>query len=361
MPAFRYYNPVRISFGPGAMDCLPSLVKGYRVLLVTTRGAVNRGILDHFAKVNLSAVIDDVQPNPSLKYLESKFAQLQTIEYDLVVAAGGGSVLDGAKAVSVNPVNKSFAALEGLIKDPEAGPYTLTPLVAIPTTAGTGSEVTPWATIWDMEHYRKFSLHLPDLWPEACICDSDLTLSMSWELTLYTGLDALSHSLEAIWNKNANPISTRYAITAAKAIIETLPLLREDLNNQALREVMMLAALRAGLAFSNTKTAIAHAISYYLTANKGISHGLACSFTLPYIIKVAMDQPELSLHLKEIFGDNPPETCRALLDGLQVATDVHAYMSPGELETIWQSLNPSRAGNSLVEIKKLYTILSGKE
>jgi phosphonate metabolism-associated iron-containing alcohol dehydrogenase len=157
-------------------------------------------------------------------------------------------------------------------------------LIAVPTTAGTGSEVTPWATIWDKAAGKKHSLHLPQTWPETAVIDPDLMLTLPAPVTVQSGLDALSHALESIWNVNHNPISDVYAVSAAREVIATLPALLASPGDRALRARMALAALQAGMAFSNTKTALAHSISYEMTLRFGLPHGIACSFTLPMVL-----------------------------------------------------------------------------
>jgi alcohol dehydrogenase class IV len=143
-------------------------------------------------------------------------------------------------------------------------------LIAVPTTAGTGSEVTPWATIWDAADGRKYSLHRPWTWPQAAIIDPGLMLSLPPGATLASGLDALSHALEAIWNVNRNPVSASLAAAAARDIVMTLPALMRHPDDLPLRERMAVAALQAGLAFSNTKTALAHSLSYDITLQHGV-------------------------------------------------------------------------------------------
>tara|TARA_B100001173_G_C15866513_1_gene495321 strand:- start:284 stop:871 length:588 start_codon:yes stop_codon:yes gene_type:complete len=124
-------------------------------------------------------------------------------------------------------------------------------------------------------------------------------------LTISTGLDALSHSMESIWNINANPISASHAIQASKLVLENLPLVAKDLKNVELRSNIALACVHAGLAFSNTKTAIAHNLSYPITLNYGIQHGIACSFTLPIITRSMMGIDGVAEdRLKLIFNDN---------------------------------------------------------
>src|SRR5262249_34120474 len=137
----------------------------------------------------------------------------------------------------------------------------ISPLVAVPTTAGTGSEVTPWATLWDRKAGAKDSLHV-NAWPEAALGDPSLTTSAPHAVTRNSALDALSHALESIWNVNANPVSDTLAVEAARSVIATLPRLLAAPDDVALRTAMSRAALMAGLAFSNTRTALAHSISY---------------------------------------------------------------------------------------------------
>ena len=235
--------------------------------------------------------------------------------------------------------------------------YKHIPIISIPTTAGTGSEVTPWATVWDTDEKQKYSLHLPDLWSDIAVIDPEITLSMPRGLTIQTGLDALSHSLESIWNKNSNPISTDYAVRAAKLIIKTLPKIADDLSNLELREQMMFAALNAGLAFSNTKTSVAHAMSYYISAQKNIPHGLACSFSLPDIVDTVIGQDKrIDSVLHEIFGDLSSRSLRTMFAQLNVSTKVQDYgFEKTDLTAFKESMmNNQRIGNSLVDHEELF-------
>ncbi|MCB1470146.1 MAG: phosphonoacetaldehyde reductase, partial [Rhizobiaceae bacterium] len=203
------------------------------------------------------------------------------------------------------------------------------PLIAVPTTAGTGSEVTSWGTVWDSAGGVKFSLAHPRLYPEFSVVDPDLMIGKPRELTIQTGLDALSHSLESLWNRNANPVSMAHAVTAAKGVISTLPNLAKDLRNGELRERMARAATMAGFAFSNTKTAIAHSLSYPITLRHGVPHGIACSFSLPMVIRsVAGEGGICAEGLGAIFGTDAAgasEQLRAFLEGLGVATSHRSY------------------------------------
>jgi phosphonate metabolism-associated iron-containing alcohol dehydrogenase len=208
-------------------------------------------------------------------------------------------------------------------------PHAVKALVAVPTTAGTGSEVTPWATIWDRAANRKHSLHLPETWPEAAVVDADLMLTLPRSVTVQSALDALSHALESIWNVNANPISDTFAIAAAREVMATLPALLARPGDRELRARMALAATKAGMAFSNTKTALAHSISYEMTLRFGLPHGIACSFTLPMVLERAMGRrPDRDAVLAEVFDGAlraGPHRLRTFLESVGVATEFSAY------------------------------------
>jgi len=289
MSEWRYNNLVEIHFGSGIIDNLPDFVLG-KAVLVTTPGTTRRGISRKISKLlnsSLVALFDKVEPNPTFETITDAYIELKQVEYDLIIAVGGGSVLDTAKGVTALDVCGSDEGLKKYLKDGFNIPkdFDPKPVIAIPTTAGTGSEVTMWATIWDMEEKKKYSLSHPKLYPEIALLDPELTLSLPEKETIYSGLDALSHAMEAIWNKNHNPISDMLALKAISLIYTHLPLLCNDLNNLDLRSYLLYASLLAGLAFSNTKTALAHAISYPLTAHFGIPHGLACSLPLLHLLK----------------------------------------------------------------------------
>ena len=169
----------------------------------------------------------------------------------------------------------------------------------------------------------------PETWPEAAVIDPDLMLTLPASVTVQSGLDALSHALESIWNVNANPISDAHAVAAAREVMSTLPALLANLSDRALRSRMALAALRAGLAFSNTKTALAHSISYEMTLRFGLPHGIACSFTLPLVLERARGRDAgRDAVLASIFDgglQGAPATLRRFLRSVGVATEFADY------------------------------------
>jgi len=331
----RFHNPVDTRFGYGGLRELASLCEGQQVALVIFPQARGLGLLAQIQDLlgdRLAYIVEDVQPNPDVAQLRSTYEGFwrDAAECDTVIAVGGGSAIDTAKALIVGTESGSFDELLGnLATGKPFVPARSKALIAVPTTAGTGSEVTPWATIWDSASQKKYSLHLDCTWPKVAIIDPQLMLTVPASVTISTGLDALSHALESIWNINANPISDSFAISAIRDILECLPKLQGDLANQELRSRMALAALKAGMAFSNTKTALAHSISYEMTLRHGLPHGIACSFVLPLVLGLAWGRDETrDRTLRQVFGSDlaiAQIQLRAFLHGLEVKTDFADY------------------------------------
>jgi phosphonate metabolism-associated iron-containing alcohol dehydrogenase len=336
--SFRYHNPVDVMFGPGSLDRLPDVVGARKSVVVTFPEADALGLTSRLRKqlgTSLLGVIADVEPNPDVAHLTDLYARFrdQYAPCEVIVAVGGGSALDTAKVLMVTPPGGDFDALVGLLARGEAfAPTDTKALIAIPTTAGTGSEVTPWATVWDHSVNRKYSLHLRETWPQTALVDPLLTMTLPRAVTIQSGLDALSHALESIWNVNANPVSDTHAVAAASRMMATLPQLADDPGNIELRSATSLAALQAGLAFSNTKTALAHSISYEMTLRYGLPHGIACSFTLPLVLERAMGRSvERDRVLAAVFPcrlADAPGYLRSFLEGLDVSTRFESYGVP---------------------------------
>lgn len=305
---WTYSNPVNVIFGPNEFARISELIDGRSYALVTYPDQVFTDLTQKIVAAAGEPVLTvcDIDPNPDYEKLRiqtARFSQTQK-PVDVIVALGGGSVIDSAKvfAAAANGFDVVSRYLE--TKEGEEDLSSI-PLIAIPTTAGTGSEVTCWATVWNEAQGKKYSLAHPDLYPETALVDPALMLGKPYGLTLATGLDALSHSLESIWNVNANPISARHAVAASRLVLSSLPDLLRDPGNLDLRSQMAEASLYAGLAFSNTKTAIAHNLSYPITLGWGVQHGIACSFTLPTILLSVIGLGGFREDaLKEIFGED---------------------------------------------------------
>ena len=305
---WSYNNPVRIIFGVDQFASIASLINGRTYALVTYPEAPFQALTERVANGagKPLIVVKDIAPNPDCRLLaeqSARFASLTSVP-EVIVAIGGGSVIDSAKVFAAAAGN--FSRVQRYIETGDGGStLSAIPVIAVPTTAGTGSEVTSFATVWDEERGRKFSLARKNLYPEVALVDPTLTLSKPHSLTLATGLDALSHSIESIWNINANPMSARHAVAAARAILVDLPNLLHDLTNLKLRHRIAEASLNAGLAFSNTKTAIAHSLSYPITLGWGVQHGIACSFILPTVLRSVVGIGGFrEAALKQVFGED---------------------------------------------------------
>jgi phosphonate metabolism-associated iron-containing alcohol dehydrogenase len=286
----HYWNPVHITFGAGSLDALPELfssIPGRRVALITGQAIMRElGILDRIRQL-LGAreleIYEGVEPNPQLGQAQEAVDFARKAGAESILGIGGGSALDTAKIVAA--VAPNGGEVVPLLNKERALSEPSLPAVMIPTTAGTGSEVTRWGTLWDLEAKKKYSLEGMGMYPTHALLDPRLTLTLPPVFTATTGMDALSHAMEAYWNRNANPVSDQYALEAVRRVFEALPLVIASPENPEYRARMLLASLLAGLAFSNTKTAAAHSLSYPMTLHYGVIHGQASSITLPALLR----------------------------------------------------------------------------
>ena len=340
---WRYRNPVEVISGNSALLQLKEMMRQRSYVFVTYSGSLFSNYMDEVSDAigyPPVYVFDETNENPSLKNLEVLCEQLTGLSAkpDVIVALGGGSVIDTAKVLAAS--SGEFERIEKVLLEKHCSSIlTPTPIIAIPTTAGTGSEVTCWGTVWDPERNAKYSLMDERLYPEAAFLYAEFTQALPVSITIATGLDALSHALESLWNKNRNPVSAGFAINAAKRILAILPEVIKAPDNIQYRQEMQEAALLAGLAFSGTKTSIAHNISYTVTLDKGTPHGVACSFTLPTIIRsVDLNDNELVDSLKSIFGLEPAHAADwldAYMKSLGIETSPTDY---GYRKEQWEAL-----------------------
>jgi len=304
-------------------------------------------------------IVDTVGPNPELDDLQETAQRSQETYVDVIVAVGGGSVIDTAKAVgtilaTTRRTGEAFFLRKHLESDGSALNGTGIPVVAVPTTAGTGSEVTPFATVWDSVNRRKYSLTGLQLFPEVALLDPLLSTSLPRDITITSGLDAISHAFEAIWNRNATPMTTLYATQALKLAMPVLERVICDPDNVCLRAEMLQASMLAGLAISNTKTALAHSMSYPITMHYGVPHGLACSFTLPAILRLNSEVDDGRLHQLAVdLGRASVDELHAYVTGLLDSLCARKMMA-GRVESIKQleqlvseMLTPGRSDNNL--------------
>lgn len=290
-----FYNPVQIVFGPQQLNTLPEILQSCtaknKILLVTGFQSLKKsGYLEQILQILKDFdvfVAAKVPSNPDVTDIASLKKETDVFPYDLVLAIGGGSVIDAGKAlVALRNVDiKTPEDVRHAIKEKKWGPMSC-PLVAVPTTAGTGSEVTSWATVWDHAAGAKYSIEATALYPKVALVAPELTINLTAYMTAASALDAMSHATEAYWSKNTNEIVRLYALKAISSITQNLESLLEDPQDINLRAKVAYGSLFAGLAFSNTKTTACHSISYPLTLQYGLNHGVAVSLTLGKMLEV---------------------------------------------------------------------------
>ena len=288
---WEFLLPVKLYFGSGRINELSDIVKarGFkRGVLVCDGIFVQNGLADEIVKKSdgtLTAVFSDITPNPTTKNVNDCVTLLRQENAEFVVALGGGSSMDCAKAACAIKGSDDF------IDDYHAGkkplnPEDKIPLIAVPTTAGTGSEVTFVSVLTNEERGLKAPLGNPLLYAEAAIIDPMLTVSVPPRVTASTGLDVLSHALEGYWSIYHQPICDAVSLSAARTVFEYLPIVFSEPENIEAREKMCEASLLAGVGFSYPKTTGSHACSFPLTNIYHVPHGEACAFTLDYFLRL---------------------------------------------------------------------------
>jgi alcohol dehydrogenase len=229
-------------------------------------------------------VFSEVTPNPTVEQVDALVKLIRERRCDTVIAIGGGSPLDCAKAASALAPNNADSIRAFLGAGRPFGPEHL-PLIAIPTTAGTGSEVTPIAVLDDPDAGSKMPVAGPSLYPARALVDPELTLSLPRFTTAATALDALSHALEGYWSKNHQPICDLAAIEAARLVFANFERACETPGDLHARTELSRAALLAGMAFQLPKNAMVHACSFPLSTRYHLAHGAACAFTLEFAVQ----------------------------------------------------------------------------
>ena len=383
-PSWLRESPVLIEAGCGAINRLPSLILNLipdlfstrkHILIVTTAGSTKRGLTKRVQDLcclkqvgqqydkqldqqldnsPLITVSDQVIPNPDLITLTrlTEYLLNSDKKIDLIIGAGGGSVIDTAKILSITLALEDRDDLwaqrfsRGLSLRGDQGWSSHIPVIAIPTTAGTGAEVTPFATLWDTENKSKLSVHGPLVAPALALLDPTLTYTLPPSDTLHTALDTISHALESIWNINRTPLSTAHSVQALDLALQAItqltnPNTDSDGRPEAARADMLYASTLAGLAISKAKTALAHAISYPLTAHFGVPHGLACSFTLADLIRANFQLLDDTIGSPKLINQTLD-----FLDSLNLAGLISSYLPADATSQLpFDNLDPDRAGN----------------
>jgi alcohol dehydrogenase class IV len=285
--------PQKIITGVGAVEQVGEVIKelgGKRALIITDKILTKLGMLSD-VEVSLRKqlidfhIYDDIPTEPTIEYVNEGIKSYEKNCCDCILAVGGGSAIDTAKAVSIMLTNDgSISDYMGLNKIKNRG----VPLVAVPTTAGTGSEVTVYTIITDTNNNIKMLIGSDYLMPIVAIADPIKTISMPKTLTAATGMDALCHSIEAYVSLKANAMSDIFSISAIELIAKNLRLAWANGNNLEAREKMMLGALKAGVALNNSSVTLVHGMSRPIGAVFHIPHGMSNAVLLSAVMEFSL-------------------------------------------------------------------------
>lgn len=329
MANFTFHLPTRIVFGRPAHETIPAeldALGAQRVLVVSDTGLADLGLVEKLAtsleEVSYAvATFTDVSSNPTTDEVDGGLALARSREVDVLVAIGGGSPIDVAKAIAM------LLANGGVYADYQWNGKTITerswPLIAVPTTAGTGSEVTKVAVVSDVDNPFKKGVLSPLMFPHIAVLDPALTRGMPPWLTAATGIDAFVHALEAYVGRRANPHTDRLALDALGTAWRYLPAAVRDGDDMEARERMMLASLWAGMAMDHAGLGLIHALSGPLTTHLHLHHGLANGIILPYVVayNLLAISEERRQALSTLFGLAPGAGDNALIEALRQFVD----------------------------------------
>ena len=289
---FSYKCPTMVVSGHGSLSTICKSVSdlGCRKALILTDEGVAKAGLAQLVKNTLSdfcvGIYDKIPSDPDLEAVDAATSVARELKADCIVSVGGGSVIDTAKGVCVTLKNGGVANdhLNLLVlTEPQ------TPHIAIPTTHGTGSEVTSASVLTSHGAGRKLFIVDPHIMPDVAILDPCFTLSLPKDLTVYTAMDALTHAIEAMTSTMANPICDGMALQAIRLIKENLPIVAKDGTNEKARLNMQLAATMAGWAFTVAQVGLAHGMAHTVGALHHVQHGAACGIVLPKVMRYNVD------------------------------------------------------------------------
>lgn len=310
MQAFNFHLATKIVFGQPVQEVLPTELAALgakSVLLVSDAGLLELGMVTAVAETICAAGLNvdlftAVSTNPSSDEVAAGLAIARANKSDVIVALGGGSPIDVAKGIAL------LLANGGSYADYQWGGKPLTqrswPLIAVPTTAGTGSEVSKVAVITDPSNPFKKGVLSPLMFPHVAVVDPALTIGLPAWLTAATGVDAFTHALEAYVGLRANPFTDQFALAAMQTILHTLPQVIKNGANIEARAQMMLAALWGGMAMDHAGLGLIHALSGPLTTHLHLHHGLANAIILPHVVGFNFDAiaPTRRAALCALFG-----------------------------------------------------------
>jgi len=283
---FSFNLPTEILFGTGALEnlSLEFSNRGWRsALIITDQGIRQTGLLSRLEDVLKAADVEyrvygGVVPNPTVQVIEEATRSAKSFDPDVLIGFGGGSSLDAAKVVNILKTHG------GMVFDYEGGETVPSPcgsLVAIPTTAGTGSEVTQFAVVSDPQRKIKMAIASRFIMPTLALVDPSLSTTMPPKLTAATGMDALTHAIESMTSLAEQPLTDILSLEAIRLIIENLPKAIQNGSDMEVRAKMAFASLIAGISLSNSYVGVAHSIAHALGGLYDLPHGVCCALALP--------------------------------------------------------------------------------
>jgi alcohol dehydrogenase len=338
----------RIVSGFGCLESVGDEIrrlKGSRVLVVTDPGIQEAGLLDSLAKILDRAKISyhlfsGVEPDPKIEVVFSSLKAAKAFGPDLIIGLGGGSSLDISKVTSVlltneGPIEKYF----GMELVPKPG----VPLILIPTTAGTGSEMTSICVLSDNQNQVKKGIVSEHMFAQVAMLDPQLTLALPPNITAMTGMDALVHAIESYTGVRATVLTDTLNLQAIRMIGANLRKAYANGDNRQARENMLYASCMAGMAFSNTQNGLAHALALAIGGKFHLPHGLLTAFILPWVMEFnLLANPEKFTQISSAFGENPSgrseieaarlsvKAIQSLLEDLNISFRLKDYRIPRE-------------------------------
>jgi alcohol dehydrogenase class IV len=297
MPSFQFTTAGKIMFGHGSLSLLPKEARslGSRALLVTGgRSLAASGRLNHIRSSLLEAgvevlLFDRVEPEPSTDTVDAAICEFCRLKADLVIGIGGGSALDVAKAVA------GLAQADCPARDYVAGeevPPRQVGLIAVPTTSGTGTEVTRVSVLSDKSAGVKVGIRADSWVPDVALVDPDLTLNAPPTITAQTGMDAFVQAIESYISSGANPFTDPFALKAVGLIAASLPAAYRSGSDREARDNMALGSLMAGVALANARLGLVHGLAHPIGARTGAHHGLICALLLNAVLEYNLPSSE---------------------------------------------------------------------
>ncbi len=333
------------------------------VLIVTDRGILNNGLVEPVTQALEASkiaycVYADTQPNPSVRNVEDALAVYHAHQCSGLIAIGGGSAMDCAKAVGARVAypKRTVNQLGGKLKVWRKLPT----LIAIPTTAGTGSETTLAAMITDTDTQRKYAIMSFPVIPRYAVLDASLTYSLPPHLTASTGVDALTHAVEAYIGRSTTRETRRLAVEAAKLVFENVERAYTDGTDHEARENMLHAAYKAGIAFSKSYVGYIHAVAHSLGGRYGTPHGLANAVIMPYVLQAYGRSVHRKLHrlgLAVGVADKKDAPMTGAMKFIDAVRELNARMNiPTKLPGILQEDIDALARHAEKEANPLYPV-----